>query len=36
VITPSLLRGTLAVLDGLGRPLRTLQIASSCHDACVL
>ncbi len=36
VITPSLLHGTLAVLDALGRPLRTLQIAGSCHDACVL
>jgi hypothetical protein len=36
VITPSLLHGTLAVLDGLGRPRRTLQVAGSCHDACVL
>jgi hypothetical protein len=36
VITPSLLHGTLAVLDGLGRPRRTLQIAGSCHDACVI
>jgi DNA-binding beta-propeller fold protein YncE len=36
VITPSLLHGTLAVLDALGRPLRTLQVAGSCHDACVL
>jgi hypothetical protein len=36
VITPSLLHGTLAVLDGAGRPLRTLRIAGSCHDACVL
>ena len=36
VITPSLLRGTLAVLDGLGGPLGTLRIAGSCHDACVL
>jgi DNA-binding beta-propeller fold protein YncE len=36
VITPSLLHGTLAVLDELGRPLRTLQIAGSCHDACIL
>jgi hypothetical protein len=36
VITPSLLHGTLAFLDALGRPLRTLQIAGSCHDACVL
>ena len=36
VITPSLLRGTLAVLDARGRLLRTLHIAGSCHDACVL
>lgn len=36
VITPSLLHGTLAVLDAHGRPLRTLQVAGSCHDACVL
>jgi DNA-binding beta-propeller fold protein YncE len=36
VITPSLLNGTLAVLDAVGRPLRTLHIAGSCHDACVL
>lgn len=36
VITPSLLHGTLAVLDALGRPLRTLHVAGSCHDACVL
>ena len=36
VITPSLLHGTLAVLDALGRPLRTLRVAGSCHDACVL
>ena len=36
VITPSLLHGTLAVLDAAGRPLATLQVAGSCHDACVL
>ena len=36
VITPSLSHGTLAVLDALGRPLRTLHVAGSCHDACVL
>jgi DNA-binding beta-propeller fold protein YncE len=36
VITPSLLHGTLAVLDAFGKPLRTLQIAGSCHDACIL
>jgi len=36
VITPSLVHGTLAVLDALGRPLGTLHVAGSCHDACVL
>jgi hypothetical protein len=36
VITPSLLHGTLAVLDTHGRPLRTIHVARSCHDACVL
>jgi hypothetical protein len=36
VVTPSLGRGTLAVLDGSGRHLRTLQVAGSCHDACIL
>ena len=36
VITPSLSHGTLAVLDALGRPLGTLRVAGSCHDACVL
>jgi hypothetical protein len=36
VITPSLSRGTLAVLDELGRPLATLHVAGSCHDACIL
>ena len=36
VITPSLSHGTLAVLDALGRPLATLAVAGSCHDACVL
>jgi hypothetical protein len=36
VITPSLLHGKLAVLDALGRLLATLQVAGSCHDACVL
>jgi hypothetical protein len=24
------------VLDALGRPLGTLHVAGSCHDACVL
>jgi len=36
VITPSLLHGTLAVFDAFGRPLKTLSVAASCHDACVL
>jgi len=36
VITPSLLHGTLAVLDARGRSLATLDVAGSCHDACVL
>lgn len=36
VITPSLLHGTLAVLDDRGRSLATLHVAQSCHDACVL
>ena len=36
VLTPSLDRGTLAVLDGHGRLLRVLEVASSCHDACFI
>jgi hypothetical protein len=36
VITPSLDHGTLAVFDGRGRHLATVQVAGSCHDACVL
>ena len=36
VVTPSLLHGTLAVLDGRGAHRATLQVAGSCHDACVL
>jgi DNA-binding beta-propeller fold protein YncE len=36
VITPSLSQGTLAVFDGRGRPVRTVKVAGSCHDACVL
>ena len=36
VITPSLNRGTLAVLNGRGRPLGVVQVAGSCHDACLL
>jgi DNA-binding beta-propeller fold protein YncE len=34
VITASLLRGTLAVLDRSGRLVRIAQVAKSCHDAC--
>ena len=36
VITPSLSQGTLAVFDARGRNLRTVEVAGSCHDACVL
>lgn len=36
VITPSLDRGTLSVLDARGRLLRTVRVASSCHDACFI
>ena len=36
VVTASLNRGTLAVLDGRGAHLATLDVADSCHDACVL
>ena len=34
VLTPSLDRGTLAVLDDEGRLLRRIHVAGSCHDAC--
>lgn len=34
VITPSLDRGTLAVLDRHGSLLGVVQVADSCHDAC--
>jgi DNA-binding beta-propeller fold protein YncE len=36
VITASLSRGTLAVLDAHGALLRVVQVAGSCHDACFL
>lgn len=36
VVTASLTRGTLAVFDARGRHLGTVQVAGSCHDACVL
>ena len=36
VITPSLERGTISILDERGRILRSKTIANSCHDACVI
>ena len=36
VITPSLLHGTLSVLDVHGTLLASVRVAGSCHDACVL
>ncbi len=36
VVTPSLSRGTLAILDGRGRGLATVHVSQSCHDACIL
>jgi DNA-binding beta-propeller fold protein YncE len=36
VITPSLNRGTLAVVNARGRSLGVVQVADSCHDACIL
>ena len=36
VLTASLLRGTLAVLDRRGALLRVVRVADSCHDACFL
>jgi DNA-binding beta-propeller fold protein YncE len=34
VMTPSLERGTLCILDARGRLLRRVQVARSSHDAC--
>ncbi len=34
ILTPSLSRGTLCILDLSGRRLRRLQLARSSHDAC--
>ena len=34
VITPSLSRGTLTILDERGALLATIPVAPSCHDAC--
>jgi DNA-binding beta-propeller fold protein YncE len=36
VVTPSLLHGTLSVLDARGSLLARVQVAPSCHDACLL
>lgn len=36
VLTPSLERGTLTVLDRRGALLARIQVAGSCHDACFL
>ena len=36
VLTPSLDRGTLAVLDDHGRRLAVVRVSSSCHDACFI
>ena len=36
VVTPSLDRGTLSVLDRFGHLLRQLQVAASSHDAAVI
>jgi len=34
IVTPSLERGTLCVLDRRGRLRRRVQVAPSSHDAC--
>ena len=34
VITPSLSRGTLTILDARGALLASVPVSSSCHDAC--
>jgi len=34
VITPSLSRGTLSILDAKGALLATVRVSRSCHDAC--
>jgi DNA-binding beta-propeller fold protein YncE len=36
VVTPSLERGTISILDERGRLLCSRRIARSCHDACVV
>lgn len=34
VLTPSLTRGTLCVLDRNGRTVRVREVAQAAHDAC--
>ena len=34
VISPSLSRGTLSILDARGALLATVRVSSACHDAC--
>jgi DNA-binding beta-propeller fold protein YncE len=36
VVTPSLSRGTLTILDRAGRVRREVEIARAAHDACIL
>jgi hypothetical protein len=36
VVTPSLSRGTLTVLDRAGRVQREVQVAPAAHDACIV
>ena len=36
VVTPGLGRGTLCILDARGRMLRTVTVARSSHDACIV
>jgi DNA-binding beta-propeller fold protein YncE len=36
ILTPSLDRGTLTVLDEHGGRLRSIAVARSCHDACLV
>jgi hypothetical protein len=36
ILTPSLVRGTLCVLDTAGRVRRRVQVARSSHDACFI
>ena len=36
VLTPSLARGTLTILDASGRVAHETVVAAAAHDACVL